>query len=105
MPKIGGKKFGFDFDHINIPEIPQLAQGTVVPANYGNFLAMLGDNKRETEIVSPLSTMKKALSEALAESGGTTPKEITVYTYLYPNSAAFHREVVKIVNTDKARKG
>ena len=30
---------------------------------------MLGDNKRETEIVSPLSTMKQALIEALAESG------------------------------------
>ena len=52
-----------------IPKIPALATGTVVPANYGNFLAMLGDNTRETEVVSPLSTMKQALMEALAESG------------------------------------
>ena len=52
-------------------KIPRLATGTVVPANYGNFLAMLGDNKRETEVVSPLSTMKQALKEALAESGQT----------------------------------
>lgn len=29
---------------------------------------MLGDNKSETEIVSPLSTMKEALTQALAES-------------------------------------
>ena len=53
--------------HINIPK---LATGTVVPASNGEFLAMLGDNKRETEVVSPLSTMKQALMEALAEYGG-----------------------------------
>ena len=52
---------------INIPSIPYLAQGTVVPPN-NKFLAMLGDNKSETEVVSPLSTMKEALMEALAES-------------------------------------
>lgn len=37
-----------DFDW----EIPKLATGTVVPASHGEFLAMLGDNKRETEVVS-----------------------------------------------------
>lgn len=54
---------------IDIPQIPRLATGTVVPANYGEFAAVLGDNKREPEVVSPLSTMKQALSEVLAESG------------------------------------
>ena len=60
-----------------IPEvhIPKLATGTVVPANYGNFLATLGDNKREPEVVSPLSTMKQAFKEAMSESnfGGNQP--------------------------------
>ena len=32
------------------------------------FAAILGDNNRETEVVSPLSTMKQALKEALEES-------------------------------------
>ena len=54
---------------ISVPQIPYLAQGTVVPPNR-QFMAMLGDNKTETEVVSPLSTMKEALVEALAESGG-----------------------------------
>lgn len=54
---------------ISVPSIPYLAQGTVVPPNR-QFMAMLGDNKTETEVVSPLSTMKEALVEALAESGG-----------------------------------
>ena len=40
---------------------------------------MLGDNKREPEIVSPLSTIKQALKEALAESGGTGGGEVHVH--------------------------
>lgn len=50
--------------------MPMLASGTVVPPRAGEFAAILGDNKHETEVVSPLSTMKQALSEALAENGG-----------------------------------
>lgn len=53
---------------INIPQIPKLATGTVVPANYGEFLAVLGDNKRETEVVSPLSTIRQAVREAMGEN-------------------------------------
>lgn len=54
-----------------IPDIhlPRLASGTVVPPRAGEFAAILGDNRRETEVVSPLSTMKQALKEALMESG------------------------------------
>lgn len=96
---------GFDFDNIDIPEIPYLAQGTVVPANYGSFLAVLGDNKREAEIVSPVSAMKQAMAEVLASNGGAGPKEIIVYTYLYPNSSAFRREIINVVNADTRNKG
>ena len=49
--------------------MPRLATGTVVPPRAGEFAAILGDNKREPEVVSPLSTMKQALKEALFESG------------------------------------
>lgn len=56
------------FTLLTLPHIPYLAQGAVVPPN-NPFLAMLGDNKQETEVVSPLSTMKEALIEALNESG------------------------------------
>lgn len=52
-----------------IQQIPALAFGAVVPPNR-QFLAMLGDNKSETEVVSPLSTMKQALVEAMQEYGG-----------------------------------
>lgn len=51
--------------------LPRLATGTVVPAHYGEFRAILGDNKREPEIVSPLSTMRKAVREELDANGGS----------------------------------
>lgn len=96
---------GFDFSNIDIPEVPYLAQGTVVPANYGSFLAVLGDNKREAEIVSPVSAMKQAMAEVLATNGGTAPQTVEVTLFLYPNSAAFRREIINVVNTDSRNKG
>ncbi|MDE7098779.1 MAG: hypothetical protein K2O60_06500 [Ruminococcus sp.] len=90
---------------ISIPEIPKLAQGTVVPANYGEFMAILGDNKRETEIVSPLSTIEKAVQNAMQKNGGQFPKEIVLNVYLSKNSSAFSREIIKIVDDDRRRRG
>lgn len=55
---------------ISTPSIPKLATGTVVPANYGEFMAILGDNKRETEVVSPLSTIEKAVENVMKRNGG-----------------------------------
>lgn len=63
----GGLKPFEGITTINIPQIPKLATGTVVPANYGEFTAILGDNKREPEIVSPVSAMKQAMREVLEE--------------------------------------
>ena len=62
--------------------VPRLATGTVIPANYGEFLAVLGDNKREAEVVSPVSAMKQAFLEAMLESGiigGSGEKEINLF--------------------------
>ena len=43
-------------------------------------MAVLGDNKREPEIVSPLSTMKQAVAEVLAQAniGGGSVGRIEV---------------------------
>ena len=86
---------------INIPEIPRLAQGTAVPANYGEFLAVLGDNKREPEVVSPLSTIKKAVSEALQEAGGNGG-DITVNLRADLDGKQIYKTVVRL-NKDSIR--
>mgnify|MGYP004521783217 FL=1 len=62
---IGGKHVGFNITPVSLP---RLASGTVVPRQSREFAAILGDNNRETEVVSPLSTMKQAMIEALSES-------------------------------------
>lgn len=66
VPGIGGKHIGFNITQVSLP---RLATGTVVPRQSREFAAILGDNNRETEVVSPLSTMKQAMVEALQESG------------------------------------
>ena len=79
VPVFGGKRFGFNLREIKAPQIPKLASGTVVPANYGEFLAILGDNRREPEVVSPISAMKQAFKEAWLEMGGAGTGEIHIY--------------------------
>lgn len=64
--KFGGKHFGFSLSRVSIP---RLATGTVIPPSAGEFAAILGDNNTDTEVVSPLETMKEAMLEALQESG------------------------------------
>lgn len=79
VPGIGGRSIGFNLKTLTAPKIPKLATGTVVPANYGEFLAILGDNKREAEVVSPISAMKQAFKEAMQEMGGAGTGEIHIY--------------------------
>jgi len=67
-----GINVNFNVPNVNpvkFARIPRLATGTVVPPGRP-FLAELGDNNREHEIVSPLSTMKQAVREVLAEMQG-----------------------------------
>lgn len=82
VPGIGGKTFGFNIPEVKFGRvsIPRLAQGTVVPPNK-EFMAVLGDNTKEHEIVSPISTMKQAFMEAMVEMGGAgqTTKEEHYY--------------------------
>lgn len=49
-------------------KIPGYATGQVIPANMQKHLAWLGDNNHETEVVSPLSTIRQAQKEALIEA-------------------------------------
>lgn len=65
--------------------IPGYATGQVIPRSMKQHLAVLGDNNRETEVVSPLSTIEQAVINAMAKvnrdagnSGGTVRLEIPV---------------------------
>lgn len=68
------------------------ANGNVVPPNVAPYLAILGDNNKETEIVSPLSTMKQAMLEAMNE-GGFSGGNGTIHIHLDVDG----REIASVV--------
>ena len=91
---------------LTVPQIPKLATGTVVPANYGEFTAILGDNKREPEIVSPLSTMKQAMREVLEEMGIIGGSGNIEYRFVAElNGKPIFEEVVTQDKIDRKRHG
>ena len=102
VPGIGGETFGLDIPKVDKVHLPRLASGTVVPPRAGEFAAILGDNKRETEVVSPLSTMKQALMEALAESGISGGSQQVVIRF-EGNLAQLGRVLKPVIDAENSR--
>ena len=102
-----GKLFGQEWHAGQLDEvhIPKLATGAYVPANYGEFLAVLGDNKREAEVVSPISAMKQAMAEVLAEYGGTGNSGDIHITLTMPDGRVLFEAVADENNKIKKRTG
>lgn len=105
VPGIGGKTVGFNIPRVEFDRvsIPRLAQGTVVPPNK-EFMAVLGDNTKEHEIVSPISTMKQAFMEAMIEMGGNYGGG-TTEVVLEIDGREFGRAVVDQGNRENRRVG
>ena len=87
VPKIGGSKFGF-----NIPNVPRLASGAVIPPNQ-EFLAVLGDQKRGINIETPLDTMLQAFRGALSEFEISGTGDIIIPIYI--NNELTSEEVIR----------
>ena len=69
-------------------QIPALARGAVIPGGKP-WIAMLGDQPAgQTNVEAPLDTIKQALAEVLAESGG---EDITVHVSFERSESAFIR--------------
>lgn len=83
--------------------MPRLATGTVVPPKAGEFAAILGDNNKDYEVVSPLETMKQAFKEAIGEMGGIGGGE--VHADLILDSTKFGQLVYKHNNKESQRVG
>ena len=75
--KILGKK-PFDFiSTIDVPQIPKLATGAVIPPNK-EFLAMLGDQKSGTNIEAPLDTITQAFRDVMSSYNGGQQGDIVI---------------------------
>lgn len=100
---------GGSFSAYSIPvmasyKMPRLATGTVVPPRAGEFAAILGDNNRDTEIVSPIPAMKQAFKEAIAEMGGIGGNQ-TLRADLIVDGTKFAQLVYKYNNRERQRVG
>ena len=82
VPKIGGKHMGFDLEMTTYKEIPhikipQLAKGAIIPPNH-EFMAVLGDQKRGTNIEAPLDTIVNAFKQALNEMPNNSQRPVVI---------------------------
>ena len=105
VPGVGGESWG-----VNIPRatlgrvsIPRLAQGAVIPPNK-EFLAVLGDQKRGTNIEAPLQTIVDAFNIALSQNGGYSGGGNTEVV-LEIDGREFGRAVVEQGNRENRRIG
>lgn len=73
--QIGGTKPFANLQMVNLPSIPKLAKGAVIPAN-NEFLAVLGDQRHGTNIEAPLDTIVEAMEIALQRNGSGSPEAI-----------------------------
>ena len=97
---VGFDTLGFNLNHVNIPQIPMLAKGAVIPPN-SEFLAVLGDQKRGTNIEAPLDTIKQAVAEVLAAKGGggmSGPLTIPIYLNTRRGLRLLSTEIIDDIN-------
>lgn len=66
LPVVGGM-----FRSSSTYKAPGAATGAVIPPQMSQRIFTVGDNNSETEVISPLSTMQKAMVNALQEAGLT----------------------------------
>lgn len=71
VPGIGGKKFTLGLKTVDLPNIPYLAQGAVLPPNKP-FLAVVGDQRNGTNVEAPLTTIQQAVAEVLGQGSADT---------------------------------
>jgi hypothetical protein len=64
IPTYGGNSIGFNIPTVTATQIPRLATGAVIPPN-AEFAAILGDNKKENEILAPEGLIRQIIQEEL----------------------------------------
>lgn len=79
---------------------PAFASGGLIPPN-NPFLAVLGDNRREPEVVAPYSAIKQATSDAIAERGGASSQ----LTLIVKATDGFTRNLSISLDEESRRRG
>ena len=69
LSSVSGGRIGWSITAPQIPQIPRLAQGAVIPPNR-EFMAILGDQKSGNNIEAPEDLIRKIVREETANMGG-----------------------------------
>lgn len=101
---LGGGSFGINLPraYLGRVKIPRLAQGAVIPPNR-EFLAVLGDQRKGTNIETPIATMVEAFQMALDSRGGYSGGNTEVILEI--DGREFGRAVVEQGNRENRRIG
>lgn len=91
-----------EMEQQNSRSIPKLAEGAVIAPNQP-FLAMLGDQHSGTNIETPLSTMKQAFNESMAENGGGGAVQVEIN--FTGSLAQLGRVLQPVVTAESTRQG
>jgi hypothetical protein len=104
VPGIGGESLGFNIPKASTVSLPRLATGGYVAANTPQ-LAIIGDNKREGEIVAPESKITEAVVAAfrqfiplLNNGGNNKPNYLTIKLgdgTFWEGFVDYHNDIVK----------
>lgn len=98
VPGIGGKSVGFNIRQIPNASIPRLAEGGWVRANNPQ-LAIVGDNRREGEIIAPESKITEAVEKA--KNIAREVKLMIEVVVNYPDG----RRIIKQINQAQLEEG
>ena len=102
-PGLGGKTFGISIPNIERVALPRLATGAVIPPNR-EFLAVLGDQKRGTNVEAPADLIRQMVCEELrAYGGGIGNRQQTVI--LQVDHGELGRVVYQLNNEETQRVG
>ena len=95
VPGLGGKQFG-----INIPEIPKLATGAVIPPNQ-EFLAILGDQKKGKNIEAP----EDLIRQIIREENNNNDRPIIINATFELEGTAVGRKLIEVINKEQEAAG
>ena len=102
-----GSALGLDWNIPKIPKLnlPRLAQGAVIPPNR-EFLAVLGDQKRGTNIEAPAELIKQMAKEAIQEMGITqNANQVIKEEHYYLNQTELMNIIYKLAKGGERIKG
>lgn len=97
VPVIGGMSWGFDLSTVREINIPRLATGGITDVN-NPFMAVVGDNRTQREVVSPLDDLLGMITSAVNSATPTSNTTGDIYLTVKIGEDTFMDKVITGVN-------